>query len=78
MKGMAELGEEIFHMPVRIGAPTYMGGLSDVVRNPRYSTAVGLLLEGRDQYLRQELARAQISGMQSVIERMKSWWKANF
>jgi cell division protein FtsA len=78
MKGMAELGEEIFHMPVRIGAPTYTGGLSDVVRNPRYSTAVGLLLEGRDQYLRQELARAQISGMQSVIERMKGWWKANF
>jgi len=49
-----------------------------VVRNPRYSTAVGLLLEGRDQYLRHELARSQISGMQSVIERMKSWWKTNF
>jgi cell division protein FtsA len=78
MKGMAELGEEIFHMPVRVGAPTYMGGLADVVRNPRYSTAVGLLLEGRDQYLRHEIARSQISGMQSVLERMKNWWKANF
>jgi len=78
MKGMGELGEEIFHMPVRIGAPAYMGGLSDVVRNPRYSTAMGLLLEGRDQFLRQEIARSQISGMQSVIERMKNWWKANF
>src|SRR5690349_481977 len=62
MKGMAELGEEIFHMPVRVATPTYMGGLADVVRNPRYSTAVGLLLEGRDQYLRQEIARSQISG----------------
>jgi cell division protein FtsA len=78
MKGMVELGEEIFHMPVRVGAPSYMGGLADVVRNPRYSTAVGLLLEGRDQFLRQELMRSQISGMQSVIERMKSWWKSNF
>ena len=29
-----------------------MGGLADVVRNPRYATAVGLLLEGRDQFLR--------------------------
>src|SRR5882757_2246108 len=27
MKGMVELGEEIFHMPVRIGVPSYMGGL---------------------------------------------------
>jgi cell division protein FtsA len=78
MKGMVELGEEIFHMPVRIGAPSYMGGLADVVRNPRYSTAVGLLLEGREQFLRHELMRSQISGMQSVIERMKSWWKSNF
>ena len=78
MKGMVELGEEIFHMPVRVGAPSYMGGLADVVRNPRYSTAVGLLLEGRDQFLRQELMRSQSSGVQSVIERMKSWWKSNF
>ena len=78
MRGMVELGEEIFHMPVRIGVPTYMGGLADVVRNPRYSTAVGLLLEGREQFLRQELERSQISGMQSVVGRMKNWWQSNF
>ena len=78
MKGMVELGEEIFHMPVRIGVPTYVGGLADVVRNPRYSTAVGLLMEGREQFVRNEQARAQISGMQSVVERMKGWWKSNF
>ena len=78
MRGMVELGEEIFHMPVRVGAPSYVGGLADVVRNPRYSTAVGLLLEGREQFIRQELLRSQISGMQSVIERMKNWWKSNF
>ena len=46
MQGMVELGEEIFHMPVRLGEPHYHGGLSDVVRNPRYATAVGLLLLG--------------------------------
>ena len=46
MQGMVELGEEIFHMPVRVGMPNYAGGLAEVVRNPRYSTAVGLLLAG--------------------------------
>ena len=46
LPGMVELGEEVFHLPVRIGVPAYMGGLADVVRNPRYATAVGLLLEG--------------------------------
>src|SRR3989441_1263790 len=46
MQGMVELGEEIFHMPVRLGIPRYTGSLSDVVRSPRYATGVGLLLEG--------------------------------
>jgi cell division protein FtsA len=49
MQGMVELGEEIFHMPVRVGMPKYSGGLADVVRNPRYATAMGLLLEGASQ-----------------------------
>ncbi len=46
MPGMVELGEDIFLKPVRIGVPEYAGGLADVVRNPRYSTAMGLLVEG--------------------------------
>ena len=41
MQGMVELGEEVFHMPVRLGIPDYNGGLAEVVRNPRYSTGVG-------------------------------------
>jgi cell division protein FtsA len=49
MHGMVELGEEIFHMPVRIGVPRYQGGLADVIRAPRYATAVGLLMEGASQ-----------------------------
>src|SRR5574340_1819827 len=28
MQGMVELGEEIFHLPVRLGIPKYVGGLS--------------------------------------------------
>src|SRR5690606_11455641 len=43
MEGVAELAEEIFHMPVRIGAPQHVSGLLEMVRNPIYSTGVGLL-----------------------------------
>ena len=49
MEGVVELAEEIFHMPVRIGMPHDVTGLSDIVRNPTYSTAVGLLLYGLKQ-----------------------------
>ncbi len=49
MEGVVELAEEIFHMPVRIGMPQHVSGLADVVKNPIYSTGVGLLLFGRKQ-----------------------------
>jgi len=49
MEGVVELAEEIFHMPVRIGMPHDVSGLTDIVRNPTYSTGVGLLLYGMKQ-----------------------------
>ena len=78
LAGMVELGEEVFHLPVRIGVPAYVGGLADVVRSPRYATAVGLLLDGREQFLRAEASRAGGKGLGNVAGRMKQWFKANF
>ena len=78
MQGMVELGEEIFHMPVRLGVPRYQGGLSEVVRHPRYATAVGLLLLGLQQHRQQRLAHAQTGSARRVLERMKSWFTGNF
>ncbi|MEP7274795.1 MAG: cell division protein FtsA [Betaproteobacteria bacterium] len=78
LQGMTELGEEVFHLPVRVGTPAYSGGLADVVRSPRFATSVGLLLEGKEQFLRHEAARAQITGISGMATRMKHWFKANF
>ncbi len=78
LAGMVELGEEVFHLPMRVGVPAYAGGLADVVRNPSYATAVGLLLEGRDQWLRAEAARTQTAGLSGMAERMRNWFRANF
>lgn len=46
LDGLPELAEQIFDMPVRRGAPSGVGGLLDIVSNPIYSTAVGLVLCG--------------------------------
>ena len=78
MQGMVELGEEIFHMPVRIGQPQYQGGLAEVVRNPRHATAVGLLLLGLLEQRQHAVAQAQISSFSGLLERMKNWFKGNF
>ena len=52
MEGVVELAEEIFHMPVRVGAPQYTRGMHDIIRNPIYATAVGLLLSGQKNFTR--------------------------
>jgi cell division protein FtsA len=77
MQGMVELGEEIFHMPVRVGVPKYAGGLADVVRSPRYATAVGLLLEGVQQVRQGQLSR-QDGSLRAVLTRMREWFQRNF
>ncbi len=78
MQGMVELGEEIFHMPVRLGLPRYVGGLSDVVRTPRFSTGVGLLLYGLEQHQRHQAARLHSNSFSDVLGRMKAWFQGNF
>ena len=44
LPGMIEMAEDVFSMPVRLGVPTHVGGLIDVVSNPIYATGVGLVL----------------------------------
>jgi cell division protein FtsA len=78
MQGMVELGEEVFHMPVRLGLPSYAGGLSEVIRSPRYATGVGLLISGHEQHQRQQIAKMQSGSVKHVFERMRKWFETNF
>ncbi len=75
MPGMAELGEEIFHNTVKVGTPHYAGNLRDFVKNPRYATAMGLLLEGMAQ--KQRGSKAPPLSMGQVLARMKAWFARN-
>ncbi len=77
MQGMVELGEEVFHMPVRMGWPRYAGGLSDVMHNPRYATCMGLLLAGMEARGR-DAPKLSGNSLKDILERMKSWFKGNF
>ena len=74
MQGMVELGEEIFHLPVRLGIPKDVGGLTDVVKTPRMATGVGLLLYGLEYHKKNEETRMQANTFSDVLARMKSWF----
>lgn len=78
LPGMVELAEDIFLKPVRIGMPAYTGGLADVVRSPRYSTAVGLLEEARLQRMRGRKVAEQSGSFRETLRRMKEWFLGNF
>ena len=43
LDGIAELAEQVFDLPARVGCPTGLEGLSEVVADPRFATGVGLL-----------------------------------
>jgi cell division protein FtsA len=44
LPGIAELAQEISRIPVRVGEPVSLYGVSDSLRDPAYATSVGLLL----------------------------------
>ena len=79
MEGAVELAEEIFHMPVRVGAPQYARGLHDIIRNPIYATAIGLLLYGAEASIEDDRnnQRGSLEGM-SFTARVKDWFARHF
>lgn len=78
MPGMVELAEEVFHMPVRIGVPKYVGGLAEVVKTPRFSTGVGLLLYGKEQTQSHMGSKGGAGSLAQLFSRMKAWFAGNF
>ncbi len=73
MEGVVELAEEIFHMPVSIGKPKSVAGLSDIVRNPIYATSVGLLQYGLGNAPQSHGAHRSETQSGSVWQSVKSW-----
>ena len=77
MPGMEELAEHVFLKPARIGSPEYRGHLHEVLRSPRYSTGLGLLMEGQAQLMRGRRS-LQSGSFQGVVSRMKEGFTGNF
>jgi cell division protein FtsA len=76
MEGVCELAEEIFHMPVRIGTPTGVKGLKEIVNNPIYSTGVGLLQFGVQEQARQGFKQTVSQDGNSILDKIKNFFQA--
>ena len=78
LEHMPELAEEVLGMPVRRGLPKGVGGLVDVVRNPKFATGVGLTIYGAKSQ-EQSLFRIREERVyDKVAKRMKQWFAEIF
>jgi cell division protein FtsA len=75
IEGIQELSERIFNLPTRTASPMGVGGLKDVVDNPMYATAVGLLLYGAEQHGQEHRIRIRDTNVfHTILSRMKKWF----
>ncbi|MGA7874953.1 MAG: cell division protein FtsA [Desulfoferrobacter sp.] len=73
LPGIKELAEKAFDMPVRVGVPYSFRGLGDVVKNPIYATATGLILHGWKHG--GPVAMEKPNLLNRIIEAMKDWFR---
>lgn len=78
LEHMPELAEEVLGVPVRRGLPKGVGGLIDVVRNPKYATGVGLVQYGAKQTERSLFRVREEKVYDKVAKRMKQWFAEIF
>jgi cell division protein FtsA len=91
MQGAAELAQDMFQMPVRVGNPITLGGLVEEYRSPLYATAVGLVLMGAEESLPEEArgqraaerqgkgpAKAKGQEGQGALGRLADWIRKGF
>ncbi|MFH1009147.1 MAG: cell division protein FtsA [Candidatus Latescibacterota bacterium] len=78
MAGTADLAERIFDLPVRLGVPQGVSGLTDKVSSPIHATGVGLVLYGA---MHRSQGGGMIAGVRGdrlfykILSRMKKWFR---
>jgi cell division protein FtsA len=75
IQGAQDLAEQVFNVPVRVGFPKGVGGLTDVVKSSMFATAVGLLLYGAEKAGLKRGIRIRDKNMfNRILTSMKKWF----
>ena len=75
LHGATDIAESVFDVPSRLGTPRGINGLVDVVNNPMYATAVGLVLYGARIQPEKKFRIRDTNIFNRIITRMKTWFK---
>jgi cell division protein FtsA len=74
LPGIIELAEDIFNLPARLGYPSGVGGLTDVVNSPAFATGVGLVIYGLKKEPSRKFRIRDHNIFNRVVDRMKGWF----
>ena len=77
LKGMVQVAEQIFNLPVRIGNTCGVSGLADLVAPPEYATAVGLVISGAADSSSSSFTFGS-AGVGRVFKRVGNWFAEHF
>lgn len=75
LEGVTDIAETVFDLPSRLGTPRGISGLTDVVNNPMYATAVGLVLYGARIQPKKKFRIRDSNIFNLIMIRMKRWFK---
>lgn len=81
LRGLVELAQDVLECDVRRGVPEVVGGLSTVVRAPKFATGVGLVLQAASKRLGREAVLApggEAHFFDRVRRRVSGWWAEAF
>ncbi len=73
LRGMKELAERIFNIPVRIGSPRIDYTMPGILDSPMYATGYGLIIHALKREKTVEMTTLEGPIVKRVLERMKSW-----
>tara|TARA_B100001094_G_scaffold332970_1_gene407611 strand:+ start:13287 stop:14528 length:1242 start_codon:yes stop_codon:yes gene_type:complete len=76
--GIIDVAEACFGMPVRIGVPLNIQGMTEFINEPNYATAVGLLKYGAKRLAEHKEEPIPKEGMLHWVSKAKSWFKGEF
>src|SRR5713101_3035734 len=78
MRGIPELAEQVFDLPVRRGVPEVGGRLAEFLNSPIYATAVGLALYGLSRQVAAATAPTDVRGLRGRARRVTGWFAEMF
>ena len=78
LPGMIEMAQQVLGVPVRLGLPTHVGGLIDVISSPIYATGVGLVLYGMKSSEKNFFRIREDNVFSKVRNRMSDWFSEFF